>query len=371
MYWIAVITALPYFFILLAIRMHLRKLKKHEVTTEELLFISVIIPVRNESSNLPLLLNDLENQHFTQKSFEVIIVDDNSVDDSFSIASAFKGLRNFSVIRNAGNGKKAAIRTGIKRSSGRVIITADADCRLKKGWIGTICSFFASNKPDMLICPVTLDERSGFFGRFQELEFLSLQGITAGCTLAGHPVMCNGANLAYTKEAYLRNAEFMHNEIASGDDIFFLHSLKKEPDAKIMWLESAEATVTTSSSANLSMFIKQRRRWLSKGKAYTDRDTIILAIVTFVTNMIIILLAGISLMKGEFLMPFIIVFIIKVIPDFMILSITAARYGRRPLIKWFLPSAVIYPFYVLLIAVISIFPGKRVSSPSQKEILSS
>ena len=370
MHWIAVILLLPYSFILLIIWKNLVKLKQHDSIGNPL-FISILIPVRDEEANLPHLLNDLINQDYPPESFEVIIIDDNSNDSSFKIASDFIGLRKLRVIRNPGTGKKSAIRTGVDNSSSRFIITTDADCRLKNRWLSAISSSLEHDQPDMLICPVTLEKRQGFFGRFQELEFLSLQGITAGSALSQHPVMCNGANLAFKKEAYLRNADFMHNEISSGDDVFFLHSLKQEPGAKIIWLESKDAIVTASSSENLNMFLKQRKRWLSKGKAYTDRDTIILSFVTFVTNLLIILLGGISLFNREFVIPFIVAFIIKAIPDFLILLNTVRRYGRKPLLKWFLPSEIIYPFYVIWVAIISFISGGPVNSPSRKGILSS
>ena len=40
--------------------------------------------------------------------------------------------------------------------------------------------------------------------------------------------MCNGANLSFTREAYTDTFDNLHEEIASGDDIFLLHSLKKD-----------------------------------------------------------------------------------------------------------------------------------------------
>ena len=43
----------------------------------------------------------------------------------------------------------------LNASSGRLIITTDADCRMGKSWIRTIASFYEKHKPDMIICPVT------------------------------------------------------------------------------------------------------------------------------------------------------------------------------------------------------------------------
>ena len=139
------------------------------------------------------------------------------------------------------------------------------------------------NKPDMIICPVRIESVPGFFGRFQELEFISLQGITAGSACSGNATMCNGANLAFTSEVYLNHSDNLHDEINSGDDIFLLHSLKKGNRSKILWLESPDALITTESSPTFRSFMKQRSRWISKGKAYSDSYTIILGIVTFVT----------------------------------------------------------------------------------------
>ncbi len=121
-----------------------------------------------------------------------------------------------------------------------------------KNWIRTIASFFEKNNPDMIICPVQLEGSQGFSGWFQELEFLSLQGVTAGSVMAGNGIMCNGANLAFTRNAYLKHMENLHFDLNTGDDVFLLHSLKKQPGSIIMWLESPDAIVTTSSSPTLT-----------------------------------------------------------------------------------------------------------------------
>ena len=137
--------------------------------------------------------------------FEIIIVDDNSTDGTAEAFYAFKLTDNIHLISNNGKGKKEAIKTGIMKASGKLIMTTDADCRMGSSWIGTVAAFYEEHKPDMIISPVQIESSPGFFGRFQELEFLSLQGITAGTAYGGNGTMCNGANLSFTKEAYLNN----------------------------------------------------------------------------------------------------------------------------------------------------------------------
>lgn len=370
MYWLPALLILPYFFLLLGIYRSLLKIKPFYLTTEPETFISVVIACRNEQNNLPLLLNNIAGQNYSRELFEVIIVNDNSSDRTGDIASGYSGLNNCIAICNSGSGKKQAIRSGLNAAKGSLIITTDADCRMGENWIRTIVAFYEKYKPEMIISPVEIESRSGFFGRFQELEFLSLQGVTAGTALSGEASMCNGANLAFTREVYFKHSDNLHDEISSGDDIFLLHSLKKDNHSKILWLESPDAIVTTSSSPSVTTFLRQRKRWVSKWKAYRDRFTILLGIVTIVTIILQVGMLVVVLFVPDFLFVFLLILILKIVPDFLILLNTTRRYGRQKLLLWFLPSQAIYPFYVLFVACYSkIYPNNRnTNSPFQKEI---
>ena len=359
MHWLPAILILPYIFLLLKIYRSLLKIKTFNVSTDPVTFVSVVVACRNEQENLPLLLNSIAGQDYPKELFEAIIVDDNSTDRTNEIASCFTGISNIIAINNNGKGKKQAIRTGINASSGILIITTDADCRMGKRWIRTIAAFYEKHKPDMIICPVQIEPGPGFFGRFQELEFLSLQGITAGSVFSGDATMCNGANLSFTREAYLNHTDNLHFEIASGDDIFLLHSLKKQIQSKILWLESPDVVITAASSPTIGSFLKQRRRWISKGKTYKDRFTILLGIVTFVTIILQVSVLGAGFINPAFIAVFITIFLLKSVPDFLILLNTSGRYEKRELMNWFLPAQIVYPFYVLCVVFYSLISLKK------------
>ncbi|HUX58524.1 MAG TPA: glycosyltransferase [Bacteroidales bacterium] len=347
MCWLPTILILPYLFLLLKIYRSLLKIELFNISVDTVTFVSVVVACRNEEESLPFLLKSFEKQNYPDELFEVIIVNDNSTDKTYGIATGYSGVLNLKAVNNKGKGKKQAIRTGIENSSGNLIITTDADCLMKEGWIRTISAFFEKHKPDMIICPVKLESGSGFFKKFQEMEFLSLQGISAGSAFSGEATMCNGANLAFTRRSYFDHYDNLHEEIDSGDDIFFLQSLKHESGSKIFWLESTDAIVTTALSPSVVSFIKQRRRWISKGKAYNDTFTISLAIVTFVTIIlqVSVLIAG--FINRDFWWIFLTIFLLKTIPDLLIIRNRARSYGTRKLLNWFLPALVVYPFYVL------------------------
>ena len=371
MHWLILISAAPYFFLLMWLYRWLRKIRRFSPSPQSRdVRISVIIACRNESHNLKNILPDIAGQDYPPEMLEVIVVDDNSTDDTYDYASGFREIRYLKVLKNKGQGKKRAITTGVNAASGELMITTDADCRAGKNWIITIASFYFKYKPDMIICPVILEPGRGFFGKFQELEFLSLQGVTTGSAAAGRSTMCNGANLAFSREIFLKHTKNLHYEIPSGDDVFFLHSLKNEKGSGILWLEAPEAIVTAAQAVKPSLFVRQRHRWISKGRAFKDRFTVFLAIVTFVTIMaeVFTLIAGIF--DHRFLLTFLVILSLKSVPDFLILNNTAGRYGKKKLLRWFIPSQLVYPFYVLAVTLSLKGSGVKIpfSSPSPKGI---
>jgi glycosyltransferase involved in cell wall biosynthesis len=93
---------------------------------------SLIIPAYNEENELPGLIESLKKQ--TIKPFEAILIDDNSIDKTSEIASAFFKVISLSKQR----GPAAARNFGIKIARGEFLAFIDADCRPESDWIEQI-----------------------------------------------------------------------------------------------------------------------------------------------------------------------------------------------------------------------------------------
>ena len=355
MTWLPAVIVLPYLILLLWIWFKLRKAQPFELQPSRETSVSVIIACRNEENNISALLRDIAAQDYPSHLFEVIVVDDNSDDLSFAVVARESFGLDLKLFRNNGSGKKEAIRTGVLNSSADFIITTDADCRVGKNWLRSIISYNETVKADIIICPVVTNAGKGFTGRFQELEFLGLQAITAGTALAGNATMCNGANLAFSKAAYLYNSANLHFEINSGDDVFLLHSIKKQRDSRITWLESKDAIVRTDSEKRISSFLNQRKRWISKSTYYKDNFTVLLGIVTFVTIAAQGVLMFASIFNHSFIIPFLLVLILKSIPDWLLIKSAAVRYNIKTSMAWFLPAQLVYPIYLFILLI---WPGQ-------------
>ncbi len=92
--------------------------------------ISIVIPLLNEEESLPELCSWIERvMQENQYSYEIILIDDGSTDDSWKIIENLRIVNNnIKGIRFQRNyGKSAALNEGFKVVSGDVVITMDAD----------------------------------------------------------------------------------------------------------------------------------------------------------------------------------------------------------------------------------------------------
>src|SRR5919108_1485311 len=92
--------------------------------------LSIVIPTRNESPNIgPLYRELVETLEASRRSFEVIVIDDGSTDDSFAQLSVLQAADpRLRVIRFRRNfGQTAAFAAGFAYARGRYIVTFDGD----------------------------------------------------------------------------------------------------------------------------------------------------------------------------------------------------------------------------------------------------
>jgi len=321
------------------------------------IFVSIIVPFRNESDMIRKNFTALINQDYPASHLEIIYVDDHSDDDSpgqlRSIIDEYSHVR---LIKpdNSIYGKKAAILAGVKDSKGELLLFTDADCFPVRRWASTMADFFMQHRPVMISGPVLMQEKKDFFSRFQSLEFLSLVGSGAGSFGTGNPVLCNGANIGFDRNIYLQYYRNIKPEIPSGDDIFMMLTLKPKYQTSMKFIKSMHAVVYTDPVKTLPGFLNQRIRWASKSRHYRDFDIIFTAFTVFCINLLILILAGISLDNWSTLIVLAAVFCFKLAVDYLLLHSVSLFFGRKKNFGLFLLSEVLYPVYSVFSAVAGI-----------------
>ncbi|KAB1067972.1 glycosyltransferase [Tamlana haliotis] len=322
---------------------------------------SVIIPFRNEANNLVRLLASIEALNYPKDLFEIILVNDDSEDDSVAIITSFKEKYQgkLSVINNqrkSGSPKKDAITSAINQAQYEWIITTDADCVLPQGWLKTYDAFIIENISLCIAGPVTYHLENSFLNRFQWLDIMSLQGATIGGFGLKKPFLCNGANLAYTKSLFLELSGFDGNSnIASGDDLFLLEKATHKYPKKVHYLKSSTAIVKTNAQPHWKSLISQRVRWAAKTTAYKNGFGKLTGILVFFMNFLVVLLSVLSLLELFSFKIFSFILIAKCGIDFYLIYKTTVFFNQKHPLKSYLTGFLIYPFFSVYVALVSIF----------------
>jgi cellulose synthase/poly-beta-1,6-N-acetylglucosamine synthase-like glycosyltransferase len=322
--------------------------------------VTVIVPVRNEEKNIAHLLRDLKEQSYPKDKYEVLIVDDHSTDQTLTKIQQSK-MENVRVISmhdtpSGRMNKKAGIQRAVAEARGELIITTDADCHVGNKWISTIASYYQEHKPVMIAGLVNYFPDATFFGKFQTLDFLSLVGIGAACIQNGFYNLCNGANLAYTKEAFeaVQGYEGV-DHIPSGDDMMLMHKMARKFPGRIASLKNKDSIVFTRTESDLGAFWHQRVRWTSKSTHYEDKRITAILSFAYLYNLLILANMAIGLFVPGMLKLSFWMFLVKICID-TLFTYAVARFFRRENLLWlFLPIQALHVIYIVVIAPAGVF----------------
>ena len=91
--------------------------------------ISIIIPVFNEAENIESLLKEIQSILNEKIKYEIIIVNDCSVDNTLEVLERLSSLKIKIINHNKNLGQSNSILSGIKNSKYDSILTIDGDCQ--------------------------------------------------------------------------------------------------------------------------------------------------------------------------------------------------------------------------------------------------
>ncbi|HWY36581.1 MAG TPA: glycosyltransferase family 2 protein, partial [Nitrosopumilaceae archaeon] len=253
-------------------------------------------------------------------------------------------------------GKKSALQKGIEASRGDLIITIDADSNpAEKTWIKTFVSCYEQKKSKLIIAPISLRKDDGFLNGFESIDVLGLSLTTAGSAISGNPIMCNGANLSFDRQAFCEVGGYLGNEnVSSGDDVFLLNKIHAKYPGLVHYLKSQDAIVLTDGNKNLNSFIAQRIRWAGKFSSNKNLFNSYLGVLVFFCNFLFLVFALLSCFFHELANFLIVLALLKWFIDFLLVFLSALFLKQPHVLRWYAISIIVYPFYVCLIAGLSL-----------------
>ena len=308
-------------------------------------FFTVIIPARNESTHIRACLLSVVNNVYPAHLFEIIVVDDHSEDDTAHKVMELQAIYpQISLLRlqdypdwiTTQAYKKKAIELAISKSKGNWMVTTDADGEVPIHWLGQLDGYIQKNDPVFVAAPVMFYSRKGLLQIFQQLDFLSLQGITAAAVSAGFHSMCNGANLAYRKDIFWSVGGFTgHEHLASGDDMLLMHRIKERYPNQIGYIFSRDSLVLTEPMDNWGDFFQQRIRWASKAESYKEKKIFGVLLGVWLLNACLAAGMFLALLQQVSYTNWLILVLIKTIGELYFLTPVARFFQAEALLAYF------------------------------------
>lgn len=319
--------------------------------------VSIIIAARNEEDKIAKTIDDILAQDYNKQLFELIVIDDHSTDKTVEIISSYADQDVKLIQLNEANAlnsyKKKAIQTAIGEATGKLIITTDADCRMGANWLKTIVNYYETGNFKMISSPVAYFEEKNWFENMQTLEFSYLIGLGASTIGNKNPSTCNGANLAYERDAFFEVGGFTGiDDLASGDDELLLHKMAALYGNKIGFLKNTDAIVYTHAKPNLKEFIQQRKRWASKSTRYKEKSVIILGVSVWLFNVSLIVNAILSIFFPQVFLPFLLFQLIcKIGFELLFLSLISHFFNRKKLLVLLPVLSLLHVIYIVYIGI--------------------
>ncbi len=189
--------------------------------------IDVIIPAYNCEGTLKNTVISIEKSGL--KKFNIIIVDDGSVDSTKAVCDELMGLyENVSCLFKSNGGVSSARNAGLKKASGEYVLFFDSDDTVDEGAFSDIETLLSENMPDMLIFGMYFDfykngrlyrtdslvcEKEGLFEKKELLEDF--------CALYDVNVFTSSCNKFIRKSIITENAVGYNEDMIILEDLLF------------------------------------------------------------------------------------------------------------------------------------------------------
>jgi glycosyltransferase involved in cell wall biosynthesis len=187
---------------------------------------SVIVPVHNGAGVIDRCLDCLANQTVAPGQYEIIVVDDGSIDDTIPIVQRWADNHPgyaVTLFCQQQTGPAGARNLGAKAARGSVLLFTDADCRVVQHWIEVLVKPFVGSDQPVGLMGTYLSDQESLVARFVQVEFEDRYRRIA----AGAPVDLVPTNsAAFRRDIFLAEGGFDASfPEANNEDVEFSYRL--------------------------------------------------------------------------------------------------------------------------------------------------
>ena len=123
---------------------------------------SVVIPLFNEEENIKLLLEEINNNLKDYKSYEIILINDASTDNTLEIIKKIKN-KSYKILTNETNkGQSFSIHKGIENAANKIIVTIDGDGQNDPADIPKLLNLYFNNSKIKLVGGIRIKRKDSY-----------------------------------------------------------------------------------------------------------------------------------------------------------------------------------------------------------------
>lgn len=177
-----------------------------------MIVISAIICTHNRCDLLPKAIASLQGQSLSKSSYEIIVVDNASTDETEAVCNTFSSLENFRYIYEPVPGLSVARNRGLVEARGKYVAYMDDDAIACTDWLALLHQAFTTVQPTPVsvggkIFPLWEAEKPSWFPD-EKKPYLTILDYGDSPQFILYPRILYGTNMSFEKEALLRHDGF-------------------------------------------------------------------------------------------------------------------------------------------------------------------
>lgn len=318
--------------------------------------ISVIVAARNEEDNILECLVSLNDMDYPEDKIEIIMIDDNSTDNTYKIVDDFiqdkpkiKLIKSKKEIGHL-KGKTNALANALEIAKGEIILTTDADCIVHKNWAKTIVSYYNNENVAAVFGITEIIGERPFFA-MQSVDSIYLLTVSSGTMHLKMPMSCIGNNMSYRRKVYDEVGGYEKIDFSITEDYKLLNEIVKLKKYDVIYPIDTDSMITTKPCLDYTTLYRQRKRW-SVGGLGTIWQGKVLMVIAYLSNLSVLL----SLFLFSITTPILI--ISKFLIDYCSLKFVYKKIKTKLKFYDFLVFEIYYLTYSFLVPIILMISRK-------------
>jgi cellulose synthase/poly-beta-1,6-N-acetylglucosamine synthase-like glycosyltransferase len=229
-------------------------------------FISVLVAVRNEEHTIIRCLEAFARQNYPAQKIEVLIGDDASTDNTFTVIQDYIRQKPFyrciRIQKQMGQarGKGNVLAHLTRLATTNYFFITDADIQVPENWIRNMLGGLAG-KNIGIVTGVTTISGQTWFHKLQAIDWINAIGLMQVVSDLNLPVSTMGNNMLITRAAYEATGGYESLPFSVTEDVqLFKEVIKKGIGFKNLFHGGVLALSTPA--PNWGALLHQRKRWM-------------------------------------------------------------------------------------------------------------